>query len=96
MQHALGLSSVSLESFSGALGSNRCHSRPRQIKAQNDREAIQAWLSEYAHKATTQRSYQKESERLLLWAILQQKKAFSSLDRQDFETYFKFLEDGRY
>ena len=67
--------------------------RTCQINATNDREAINAWLSEYAHKATTYRAYKKESERLLLWAIVQKQKAFSSLDRQDFDDYFAFLQN---
>ncbi|MEI6805480.1 MAG: hypothetical protein WCK49_03110, partial [Myxococcaceae bacterium] len=74
-------------------GSNRCLTRTCQINANNDREAIAAWLAEYAHKSTTHRAYKKESERLLLWALAQKKKAFSSLDRQDFEAYFAFLQN---
>ncbi len=66
-----------------------------QINAQNDREAINAWLAEYAHKATTHRAYKKESERLLAWALIQKQKAFSALNRQDFEDYFAFLEDPK-
>lgn len=87
MQHALTLNP------SLSAGNNRCQTRPCQIKAQNDREAINVWLAEYSHKTTTHRAYKKESERLLLWALIQQKKPFSSLDRQDFEDYFKFLEN---
>ncbi|MES2503652.1 MAG: tyrosine-type recombinase/integrase [Myxococcota bacterium] len=79
------------EALCGASGSNRCQTRKCQIAAQHDREAIDAWLVEYAHKETTHRAYKKESERLLLWAVAQKRKAFSSLDRQDFEEYFAFL-----
>src|SRR3989338_993939 len=84
---------LDLEHFSGISGSNRCRSRPCQIRASNDREAIETWLSEYAHKKSTHRAYKKESERLLMWAIVQQKKPFSALDRQDFEAYFQFLQN---
>lgn len=94
MEAALILRSfVNIENLSGAFGSNRCQTKSCQIKATNDREAINAWLAEYAHQKTTHRAYQKESERLLLWALVQKQKAFSSLDRQDFEDYFKFLEN---
>jgi site-specific recombinase XerD len=78
---------------SNAVGTNRCLTRTCQIDAQNDREAINAWLAEYTHKTTTYRAYKKESDRLLLWALVQKQKDFSSLDRQDFEEYFKFLEN---
>lgn len=81
------------DGLDGSNGSNRCQTRLCQITAHNDREAIHAWLSEYTHKPTTYRAYQKESERLLLWALIQHKKAFSSLDRQDFEAYFEFLKN---
>lgn len=79
----------------GELGSNRCQTRACQIVASNDREAVQAWLAEYAHKQTTYRAYKKESERLLLWSLIERRKAFSSLDRQDFEAYFEFLKDPK-
>ncbi len=68
--------------------SNRC-----QIHANNDYEAIHCWLNEYRHKATTYRTYQKEAERLLLWSVYQCKKPLSSLDRDDFERYFLFLDN---
>jgi integrase len=77
--------------LAGALGCNRAEEKA-QIRANNDYEAICTWLNEYKErKKTTFRNYQKEAERLLLWGILQKKKAFSSLDRDDMEDYFQFL-----
>ncbi len=77
----------------GTKGTNRAPFEQCQIRASNDYEAILCWLNEYRHKATTYRSYQKETERLLLWCVCQYGKLFSSLDRNDFEAYFNFLDN---
>lgn len=79
----------------GTQGFNRETKHHPQINARNDYEAIQCWLNEYKHKATTFRTYQKEAERFLLWSIYQQKKALSSIDRDDLEYYVKFLDDPK-
>lgn len=77
----------------GSQGTNRDRKNRCQINAERDHEAIQCWLNEYRHKATTYRTYQKESERFVLWCVHQQKKAFSSVDRADMESYINFLDD---
>ena len=41
--------------------------------------------------SSTQRSYRKEAERLLLWSILERKKALSSLSVEDASAYHGFL-----
>lgn len=87
------LSTVSFISLSGEEGTNREHRHRCQIHAKNDYEAIQCWLNEYRHKQTTFRTYQKEAERFLLWSIFQRRKAFSSLERDDLEAFFDFLDD---
>jgi integrase len=79
--------------LNGEIGINRETLHRCQIHAKNDYEALQCWLNEYRHKATTFRTYQKESERFLLWAVVQKKKALSSLDRDDLVEYIQFLED---
>jgi integrase/recombinase XerD len=79
--------------LNGAEGTNRERQERCQIHAKHDYEAIQCWLNEYRQKETTYRSYQKEAERLLLWSVFQCQKAFSSLDRDDFEKYFEFLDN---
>jgi len=73
------------------------------LMAANDHEAIGAWLfSKQQAKAgaraegplsSTQRSYRKEAERLLLWSILERKKALSSLSAEDATAYRNFLAD---
>lgn len=41
----------------------------------------------------TQRAYLKEAERFMLWAVLQRKKALSSMENDDCEAYCSFLTD---
>lgn len=79
--------------LNGEHGVNREIHHRCQIHAKNDYEAMQCWLNEYCHKPTTFRTYQKEAERFLLWAVVQQQKALSSLDRDDLESYLQFLDD---
>jgi len=87
---------VPLESFAvpagldGQNGSNRYPGAPR-IDAANDYQAIFAWLSTKSGNANTQRAYQKEAERLLLWAVLERGKALSSLSVDDCAAYRDWL-----
>ncbi|PIE82840.1 MAG: integrase [Candidatus Contendobacter odensis] len=64
-----------------------------QLAANNDLEAINAWLAEYHDSPQTLRNYRKEAERLLLWALLERKKPLSSLTREDCILYEIFLSD---
>ena len=68
------------------------------LSASTDYAAIAAWLaSKQAGKAgtlsATQRAYRKEAERLLLWAILEQRKPLSSLTVEDAGAYLAFLRE---
>lgn len=84
---------LSALNLNGANGENREKHFRCQIHATNDYEAIQCWLNEYRQKETTHRAYQKEAERLLLWAVYQCKKPLSGLNREDFEAYLAFLDN---
>lgn len=73
---------------------------PREVcrlPAANDHEAIGAWLAAKGGGiakeplSSTQRSYRKEAERLLLWAVLERGKALSSLTCEDAVAYSAFL-----
>lgn len=78
----------------GRQGSNRAGAGTiRQIAADNDLQAMQAWLDEFHDSPQTQRHYRKEAERLLLWALLERGKALSSLTREDCLAYEAFLSD---
>ena len=66
------------------------------LEAKNDYEAIAAWLTTKhdpngTGKTATHRTYRKEAERLLLWAILEQGKALSSLTVEDVQAFKWFL-----
>jgi integrase/recombinase XerD len=74
-------------------GTNRAPLEQCQISAQTDEQAIQAWLREYFDSPNTFLHYQKESERLLLWGMIQVHKNLSSFTREDFEAYFLFLKN---
>jgi integrase len=77
----------------GRDGNNRADAARLQIEARNDAAAIGAFLQEYSESPGTLRIYQRECERLLLWALIECGKPLSSLNRQDFEGYLNFLAD---
>lgn len=79
--------------LSGYEGSNRSPQSECQVDAANDLAAIHCWLAEFDDSPETFRSYQRESERLLLWSIMQLNKPISSLNRSDFKLYELFLFD---
>jgi len=87
---------VPLESFivpsdlDGRSGSNRYPGSPR-IDAPDDYRAVFAWLATKSGNPNTQRAYQKEAERILLWAILERDKAMSDLTVEDCASYRDWL-----
>jgi len=79
--------------LSGRSGDNRADRARCQIAAEDDRDAVACFLAEYDRSPGTARIYQRECERLVLWAIHECSKPLSSLTRQDFEGYLNFLAD---
>lgn len=79
----------------GAHGSNRAHGGARQIRADNDIDAVKAWLARFLDKQTTFDNYRKEAERLLLWSALELGKPLSSLTHEDWLVYQRFLRDPK-
>lgn len=75
----------------GRDGTNRGRGANRQIAADTDLEAVRLWLAEYASSPHTLRSYRKEVVRLLVWATRTLGKPLSSLTREDFLLYERFL-----
>ena len=74
----------------GSMGLHRAPRASCVLRANNDYEAVQAWLS--LHEApATQRAYRKEAERLILWAIVERGVALSSLATEDAVAYRAFL-----
>lgn len=78
------------EDVDGSAGAFRAPASSCILGADNDYDAIQAWLS--LHETTaTKRAYRKEAERLILWAIVVRGKALSSLTTKDATDYRAFL-----
>lgn len=78
------------DDLSGIDGQNRRTGRA-QIGARDDREAVLAWLARFVDSPATLSSYRKEAERLLLWCVLQHRKALSDLAHEDILLYQVFL-----
>jgi site-specific recombinase XerD len=77
--------------LAGERGDFRSH-MANTLGARNDLEAVNAWLSRYGEKASTQRSYRKEVERFLLWCAQELKKPLSSVNAPDCQAYREFLQ----
>lgn len=74
----------------GTHGRFRAPCRACLLNAQNDYEAVQAWLA--LHEAPhTVRAYRREAERLMLWVIVERHQALSSLTTDDAIAYRAFL-----
>lgn len=76
----------------GTTGRNRAPANTCVLAAENDLQAINAWLD--LHEAgTTKRAYRKEAERVLLWSVVELGKPLSSLMTEDAIAYRAFLRD---
>lgn len=78
------------ELLDGSQGRYRAPARDCLLRANDDYDAINAWLQLHESLAT-QRAYRKEAERLLLWALVEQGRALSSLSAEDATAYRRFL-----
>jgi site-specific recombinase XerD len=74
----------------GSEGTFRAPAATCTLDACNDYEAVQTWLALHESPAT-QRTYRKEAERLILWAIVERGRALSSLTTEDAIAYRAFL-----
>lgn len=79
--------------LNGSVGNNRTVGGRPQISAQNDVDAVKAWLARFVDTRTTFDSYRKEAERLLLWSVTELGKPLSSLSHEDLLLYRRFLSD---
>ncbi|GAB6068845.1 phage integrase family protein [Methylothermus subterraneus] len=82
------------EALDGRNGTNRAPGPPK-IDAANDYEAIKSWLSLWPEGSHTWKAYRRESERFLLWCLVERGKAFSSVTAEDGVAYRTFLKDPR-
>ncbi|MEM5429164.1 phage integrase family protein, partial [Cupriavidus oxalaticus] len=78
------------QEFDGSQGQFRAPRETCILDADDDYAAIQAWLALHESPATV-RSYRKEAERLILWAIVERKRPLSSLTTEDAIAYRSFL-----
>jgi len=78
------------EDVDGSRGTFRAPRASCALDASNDYQAVTAWLSLHESVAT-QRAYRKEAERLILWAIVERRRALSSLTTEDAIGYRAFL-----
>lgn len=63
-------------------------------EAENDLDALRAWIESIYHRGhpkSTLQSYTREVERFMLWAVMERKKAMSSMELADFYKYEAFL-----
>uniref|UniRef100_UPI003F4970E8 phage integrase family protein n=1 Tax=Cupriavidus necator TaxID=106590 RepID=UPI003F4970E8 len=74
----------------GSQGKFRAPRATCTLTADNDYAAVQAWLALHESPAT-QRTYRKEAERLILWAIVERERPLSSLTTEDATAYRSFL-----
>lgn len=74
----------------GSQGTFRAPRSTCTLSANNDYDAVHAWLALH-ESAATQRAYRKEAERLILWAIIERGRALSSLSTEDAVAYRAFL-----
>ena len=78
------------QELDGSRGAFRAPRATCTLSANNDYDAVQAWLGQHESPATL-RSYRKEAERLILWAIIERGRALSSLTAEDATAYRAFL-----
>ena len=76
--------------LSGDAGPFRSH-MANTLGADNDLDAVNAWLQRYQEKPSTQRSYRKEIERFMLWCAQELKKPLSSVTSPDCQRYRDFV-----
>ncbi len=75
--------------LSGRDGAYRTH-MPNTLEAEDDLQAVTRWLHKRERESTA-RSYRKEVERFVLWAVLERRKPVSSLSAVDCQAYRAFL-----
>lgn len=75
----------------GSRGLNRATANPSEPVVNTDIAAAKLFLDTHRATPTTQRSYTKEIERLILWSVNIKKKPFSSLSFTDMDEYIEFL-----
>lgn len=79
--------------LSGQNGTFRSN-RENAYQAENDLDALRAWIEGLHRRGLSKRTlaiYTREVERFMLWALMERKTAMSSMQKEDFVEYEKFL-----
>lgn len=75
----------------GSFGANLGDTTRRQIRAENDLEAIALWLANYVDSPATHANYRKEADRLLLWALAEALAGPVAIAQEDLRQFRAFL-----
>lgn len=75
----------------GSNGQYRCPAEFNMSNANTDRAAIASFLSQYSNSPATLRTYEKESERFHMWAVMVKNKSIADLGINDYQDYIEFL-----
>lgn len=82
-----------LAAFTGRDGANRATARHAGTDAQDDRQALRAWIAARAGSAHTAAQYEREAERFLLFCVVERRQALSDATVEDCRAYMDFLAD---
>lgn len=75
----------------GRHGGNRTMEHRGGIDAQDDREAVRAWIAARAGSLFTAKQYEREAERFILFCVRIRRKALSDATAEDCRAYMDFL-----
>jgi integrase len=83
--------STDTKALSGAHGANRMVNGKGGTEAQDDRQAIDAWIAARAGSVNTAKGYAREAERFVLFCVMVRHKALSDANAEDCRAYMDFL-----
>ena len=79
-------------SLSGRERANRPPSNlASSLRADNDRQAVRAWITARSGSAHTARQYERESERFMLWCLLERQNSLADATAEDCRAYMDFI-----
>jgi len=89
----VSIAAAELARLSGTQGVNRLQGGGSAIEADDDLQAIRAWIAARAGSTATSKQYEREAERFVLWCVLERHKALSDAMAEDCRAYMDFLAD---
>lgn len=82
---------VELGALNGSRRVNRPAAGPVMIEATNDLEAIHAFIKARAGSPATVKAYTTETERFMMWMVMERERAMSDAKTEDCRDYMAFL-----